>query len=214
MKEKLSLILSAISLVGVLSVWVLWMCESIEFSVVSLDSFVGVIVALLAIIVTVAIGYQIINAIEVKDEIKQLKQRQDIILENEQRLTDNGQNFIKLANNLQSGNSSSTAQLYAAKEEYFEAFVFFHSAFYFAIEADQPNQMTYISQLKELLKSIEKMPVIDYLQAKQEITSYSEKIRTSTSYRNCFGKEYEAIMKDFWDKMKQLGLENGKEIKQ
>ena len=126
MKEKLSLILSAISLVGVLSVWVLWMCESIEFSVVSLDSFVGVIVALLAIIVTVAIGYQIINAIEVKEEIKLLKERQIVFSENEQR-------FIKMANNLQAGNSSTTSQLYAAKGEYFEAFAFFHSAFYFAI---------------------------------------------------------------------------------
>ena len=91
MKNKLPIILSLIAILGVISVWGLWLCESFEFSVVSLDSFVGVIVALLAIIVTVAIGYQIINAIEVKDEIKQLKQRQDIILENEQRLTDNGQ---------------------------------------------------------------------------------------------------------------------------
>ena len=75
MKEKSSLILSAISLVGVVSVWVLWICDSMELSVISLDTFIGVIVALLAIIVTVAIGYQIINAIEVTDEIKQLKRQ-------------------------------------------------------------------------------------------------------------------------------------------
>lgn len=211
MKEKLSIILSTLSLIGVLSVWGLWLCESLEFSVVSLDSFVGVIVALLAIIVTVAIGYQIINAIEVKDEIKQLKQRQDIILENEKHLIENGNNYAKLAYNLQAGNSNSTAQLYAAKGEYFEAFVFFHSAFYFAIEAEQSNQMNYINQLNTLLEAIERQPVTDYFQAKQEIISYSEKIRATKSYRNCFGQEYEKVLQRFWNKMKEIGLEKEEE---
>ena len=201
MKEKLSIILSTLSLIGVLFIWGLWLCESLEFSVVSLDSFVGVIVALLAIVVTVAIGYQIINAIEVKDEIKLLKERQIVIAENEQH-------FIKMANSLQAGNSSTTSQLYAAKGEYFEAFVFFHSAFYFSIEAESSNQMGYIDQLNNLLEAIERLPVTDYFRAKQEIKSYSEKIRATKSYRNCFGQEYEKVLQKFWDKMKQLGLES------
>ena len=207
MKEKLSIILSVTALIGVLSVWGLWLCESFEFSVVSLDSFVGVIVALLAIIVTVAIGYQIVNALEIKDDIAQLKQRQSIISENEQHL-------VKLAINLQSGNSSSTAHLYAAKGEYFEAFVFSHTAFYFAIQSDSPNQMNYINHLNTLLDAIEKMPVTDYALSKQEVISYSERIRTTPSYRNYFKEEYERMMQRFWDKMKQLGLENGTETKQ
>lgn len=214
MKTKLSIVLSTLSLIGVLSVWGLWLCESMELSIVSLDTFIGVIVALLAIVVTIAIGYQIINTIEVKDEIKQLKQRQDIILENEKHLIENGNNHAKLAYNLQAGNSNSTAQLYAAKGEYFEAFVFFHSAFYFAIEAEQPNQMNYINQLNTLLEAIERRPVTDYFQAKQEIISYSEKIRATIFYKKCFGKEYEQVLQKFWDKMKQLGLEKEEETKQ
>ena len=201
MKTKLSIILSVVSLIGVLSVWGLWLCESMKFSVVSLDSFVGVIVALLAIIVTIVVGFQIVNSIEVKEEIRQLKERQEIILENEQK-------FIKLANNSQAGNSSNTAHLYAAKGEYFESFVFFHSALYFAIQADMPDQMGYINQLRNILKSIWKMPVTDYSQGKKEVISYSEKIRMTTSYRNCFGKEYELVMLEFWDKLRQMGLES------
>ena len=207
MKAKLPIILSLISILGVISVWGLWLFESLELAVVSLDTFIGVIVALLAIIVTVAIGYQIINTIEVKDEIIQLRKTQRLIVENEQ-------NVARLANNLQAGNSSTTSQLYAAKGEYFEAFVFLHSAFYFAIEAEASNQMGYIDQLNNLLEAIERLPVTDYFRAKQEIKSYSEKIRATKSYRNCFGQEYEKVLQKFEDKMKQLGLENGKEIKQ
>ena len=201
MKTKLPVILSLIAILGVISVWGLWLCESIELSVISLDTFVGVIVALLAIVVTIAIGYQIINTIEVKDEIKLLKERQIVFSENEQR-------FIKMANSLQAGNSSTTSQLYAAKGEYFEAFAFFHSAFYFAIEAESSNQMGYIDQLNNLLEAIERRPVTDYFQAKQEIISYSEKIRATIFYKKCFGKEYEQVLQKFWDRMKQLGLEN------
>lgn len=207
MKAKLSVILSLISMLGVISVWGLWLFESLELTVVSLDTFIGVIVALLAIIVTVAIGYQIINTIEVKDEIIQLRKTQRLIVENEQ-------NVARLANNLQADSSSTTSQLYAAKGEYFEAFVFFHSAFYFAIEAEASNQMGYIDQLNNLLEAIERLPVTDYFRAKQEIKSYSEKIRATKSYRNCFGQEYEKVLQKFEDKMKQLGLENGQETKQ
>ena len=43
---------------------VLWICNVGGFTVVSLDSFVGVIVALLAIIVTFVTGWQIYNRVE------------------------------------------------------------------------------------------------------------------------------------------------------
>ena len=208
MKEKLSLILSAISLIGVLSVWVLWMCESIEFSVVSLDSFVGVIVALLAIIVTVAIGYQIVNAIEVKDEIKQLKQWQNIILENERKFAENDLRFTKMANNLQAGICDTNAGQYETKHLYIEAFAFFHSALSFAIRADQQEQMGRINHLVNIVSLISQKPTNNYVQLKQQIISDTEIIRETDSYRNCFGKEYEMMMLEFWDKMKQLGLES------
>ena len=63
MKTKVTFILSLISFVGVLSVWGLWLFGTMKLSIVSLDTFIGVIVALLAIIFTVVIGLQIVNAI-------------------------------------------------------------------------------------------------------------------------------------------------------
>ena len=50
----------------------LWGCNVGGFTVVSLDSFVGVIVALLAIVVTFAIAWQIYNVMEIRNKVDQL----------------------------------------------------------------------------------------------------------------------------------------------
>ena len=201
MKTKLPVILSLISILGVISVWVLWLCESLELAVVSLDTFIGVIVALLAIVVTVAIGYQIINAIEVKDEIKQLKQQQKTVLENERRLAE-------FANNLQTSISTGDAESYYDNKQYVEAFAFYHTALSFAIRANLPNQMNRMKQISDIVKQISERPTVSYAKLKQQIVLDTEMIRKTASYQNCLGEEYETVMMEFWAKMKQIGLEN------
>ena len=201
MKTKLPVILSLISILGVISVWGLWLCESLELTVVSLDTFVGVIVALLAIVVTVAIGYQIINAIDLREKISQLEY-QGQLSRNEK------EDLVKLAHNLQSGINGAEAQLYCDKCQYVEAFVFYHTALKHAIFSDEENQMTRIHHLSNITRLILAKPVVDYAKLKQIIESDREAIRTTTSYRNCFGQEYEKVLQKFWDKMEQLGLES------
>ncbi len=198
MKSKLSIILSLIALIGVISVWILWICDSLKLSVIGLETFIGVIVALLALIFTVAVGYQIINAIEVKAKITDIEHRQD-------RIDAYYQNYIKLANNLQAGISSSAAELYYAKGELFESFVFYHSALYFAICADQANQMGRINQLNNLLKHSWNSPVIDYKEGIEEVKNDAEKIRHTISYRNCLSKDYECMINLFFEKVRSLG---------
>ncbi len=51
----------------------LWICNAGGFTVVSLDSFVGIIVALLGIIVTFAVAWNIYNGIDLRDEVKEVK---------------------------------------------------------------------------------------------------------------------------------------------
>ena len=70
--------LSVISLLIVIAIVCLWMFKSREIAVVTLDTFVGVIVALLAIIVTLVLGWQIFNIFELKnkiDEVNELKKQ-------------------------------------------------------------------------------------------------------------------------------------------
>lgn len=199
MKSNLSIILSIISLIGVISVCCLWIFNSFKISVITLDTFVGIIVAILALIFTVIIGYQIINALELRNTLKQITQRQRVIEENEQ-------NFIKLANNLQAGNCNSTANSYYSQGNYFEAFVFYHSALLFAILADQPKQMGYINQLNNILLLQWRMPITNIADGLKQIELDSINIRNTTSYRNCFSQDYESVINQFNQKIKSIGI--------
>lgn len=55
----------------------LWICKVKGFKVVTLETFVGVIVALLAIIVTVAIIWQIFNVVEIRNRIRDLNKLEE-----------------------------------------------------------------------------------------------------------------------------------------
>ena len=60
-KTNWALTLSAVSLIIVVAIIGLWIFKSQEIAVITLDTYVGVIVALLAIIVTIVLGWQIFN---------------------------------------------------------------------------------------------------------------------------------------------------------
>ena len=82
--------LSSASFLIVVSMITMWICEAREICVVELDSFIGVIVALLAIIVTLVLGWQIFNIFELKnkiDEVNELKKQFKEQQNNIQQLT-------------------------------------------------------------------------------------------------------------------------------
>lgn len=207
MKTKLTIILSILSIVGVLSIWGLWLFGTMKLSAVSLETFIGVIVALLAIIFTVIVGWQIVNAIEMRDEVKELRRQQVVIIENEKRLAENDRLHTMEAYNLQSAICQESAEAYISKGLYIEAFTFYHVALCYAIFADTPNQVSRIQRLQSILELITSKPVIDFTVLARQITADSDKIRQTTSYRNCLSGIYEQTMRLFWEKMKSLGLE-------
>lgn len=199
MKTNISLILSILAVISTISLCLLWCFRSWEVSILGLDTFVGIIVAVLALLFTVAIGFQIINTLDVNRKISDLIQRQNTI-------ETNYQNYLKLAQNLQSGISKGQADLYAQKGQYFEAFVFYNWTFYYAIEAGQPNQNIGLENLRSVISKITN-PVLDYSHKKEEILRGATSIRTTISYRNFFANEYESILNELWTKMAQLGYE-------
>lgn len=206
MKTKITFILSLISFVGVLSVWGLWLLGTMKLSIVSLDTFIGVIVALLAIVFTVIIGFQIVNAIDMREKMSELQKRQMNILENERQLAENDRLHVMEAYNLQSGISGESAEVYFAKGQYIEAFAFYHSALHHAILANQKNQLNRVNQLQSIVQLITTRPVVNYTSLAQQINADMEGIRKTTSYRNCLSEIYEQTMQAFWQKMKMLGL--------
>lgn len=206
MKTKISFILSLISLVGVLSIWGLWIFGSMKLSVVSLDTFVGVIVALLAIVFTVIVGLQIVNAIDMREKMSQLEKKQMELLENERQLAENDRLHVMEAYNLQAGINGESAEAYFAKGQYIEAFAFYHAALHHAILANQKNQLNRVNQLQLIVQLITTRPVVNYTSLAQQINADMEGIRKTTSYRNCLSEIYEQTMQAFWQKMKMLGL--------
>lgn len=199
MKTNITLILSVLALITTISLCLLWCFRSWKVSILELDTFVGIIVAVLALLFTVTIGFQIINTLDVNRKISDLIQRQNTI-------ETNYQNYLKLAQNLQSGISKGQADLYAQKGQYFEAFVFYNWTFYYAIEAGQPNQNIGLENLRSVISKITN-PVLDYSHKKEDILRGATSIRTTISYRNFFANEYESILNELWTKMAQLGYE-------
>ena len=210
MKTKISIILSTISILGVLSVWGLWILGSMKLSVVSLDTFIGVIVALLAIVFTVVIGLQIVNAIEMREKMSELEKRQMEILENERQLAENDRLHVMEAYNLQAGINGESAEAYFTKGLYVEAFTFYHAALHYAILANQKNQLNRVNQLQTIVQLITTRPVANFASLAYQIKTDTEGIRKTTSYRNCLSEIYEQTLQAFWQKMQMLGfiLEN------
>lgn len=207
MKTKLSIILSIISIVGVLSTWGLWLFGTMKLSVVSLDAFIGVIVALLAIIFTIIIGWQIINTIEIRNWLSQIEQKQNALAENERRLAENDQFHTLEAYNLHAAICQTDADSYIDKGQYIEAFTFYHVALCYSILSGAPNQLNRISKLSQITQCIIAPPIADFKMLAQQIKSDSDRIRATTSYRNCLSEVYEQTMQAFWQKIKLLGLE-------
>ena len=148
MKTKLSIILSIISIVGVLSIWGLWLFGTMKLSVVSLDTFIGVIIALLAIIFTIIIGWQIINTIEIRNWMSQIEQNQNELAENEKKLAENDQLHTLEAYNLHAAICQADADSYIEKKQYVEAFTFYHVALCYSILSGTPNQLNRINKIK------------------------------------------------------------------
>lgn len=204
--SRLSIILSVVAIVGVISVWLLWIMDSLHLAVISLDTFVGVIVALLAIIVTIVLGWQIINALELQGKIKDLEKSQSSILDIIRALNENVQNSIKLSSNLQSGIDGNNANAYLQQGQFVEAFVFFHSALSQAIKADQSGLENRIAQLFSICFQIFSPPMVDFEKLKKQIELDYQSIKETEAYRKYLSTSYEQVMKLFWDKMHSFGL--------
>ena len=75
-KSTWAILLSIVAILMCLLAFGLWIFEVIPHSVVMPETFIGVCVALMGVIVTVAVGWQIYNAIEIKSIIREYAQKQ------------------------------------------------------------------------------------------------------------------------------------------
>lgn len=81
-----AIVLSITAILLCILVFMLWIFEVIPHSVISSETFIGACVTLLSIIVTIAVGWQIFNAIDMRQMMRQLEEKQKDIDEAQRKL--------------------------------------------------------------------------------------------------------------------------------
>ena len=73
MKKNLKIIFLLLAVVGILVIALLLIFCNVSLADVSLDTFIGVMVTMIGILVTFAVGWQIINALEIKNKLAEIE---------------------------------------------------------------------------------------------------------------------------------------------
>lgn len=137
-KLNLTLGVSILSLMLALVIIVLWSCNAGGFSAVSIDTFVGVIVALLAIIVTVAIGWQIYAAMDLRSNIAKLDERVKEVEMLRKRMEEQEKNMWQCYHESQHYNHIALGEIYQASQMYEESFRFYLKALEHDLQSAKP----------------------------------------------------------------------------
>lgn len=192
--SNLSLWLSVISLVGVAAFAILWICNVRPQSVVSLDSFVGVATGLIGIMVTFAIGWQIVNAMELKSKIAELEQ-QEVRID-------------KLRQQLESQASVSKAEIghlmgimARKKGKKLLAFTYFLQSLQVGL-LGSPQNAIYVSDDLQTLSNLVSEIKVCTIKKKQwkAIQEIDQEIKTTLLYP-VIKVQFDAIMSDFYKKV-------------
>lgn len=197
-----------LSLVISVTMIILWICGVWELKVVNLNTFVGVIVSLLAIIVTLAIAWQIYNAVELKNKVEDLKQLEDRIIEQEKSIEEQKKS-------LEQSNLEKTRDLYIImtevrreKEKYDIAFNCSLAALGADILLEKPQ---YFDDILDVMDSISK--ALDSMNkalgiTKKKTTKYdliiekNNELRLLSNY-HYIKRRYEPIYDEFISKVEK-----------
>lgn len=192
--------LSITSIALTIVMFAMWCCNAGGFSAVSLDTFVGVIVALLAIIVTIAIGWQIWAAMDLKSNFTLLNRRIHEIETLKTKIKDQENNVRLLYLETQHFNQLAIAESYKSKDEYVHAFLFYLSSLKCALGLTIPlNVNPIINDMKICAQMItEYKPITKQLRDSFEIND--KHIRTSNLFR-VIQDEYEEALELFMKKV-------------
>lgn len=155
-KAKAAFFMSSLSTLAALVVLGCWYFGTIELAVVTPETFIGITVALLAIIVTIAIGWQIWAAMDLKSNIAKLDSRIREI-ENLKKQFGQQQNDIKqLTLKNQHVTSYTWSNLYIKEKDWFHAFRFLLISLYSSLQLEKPVNIAMIfSKLNIVAKNIQ-----------------------------------------------------------
>ncbi len=197
MKNKKSIfahICAYLSLGISITIIVLWCCNVGGFTVVSLDSFVGIIVALLAIIVTFAIGWQIYNVFEIKAQLKEISILKEKLYKQEY---ENEEQICQMRHLI----SASMAENEINRGDYITAFLYLMESLDFTMSLEAPlNTATIFEKMEQSTAQIQKGTHCDIL---VRIKNLDNNIQHLHNYI-LIKERYEKIYNDFISKVKDV----------
>ena len=175
----------------------LWGCNVGGFTVVSLDSFVGVIVALLAIVVTFAIAWQIYNAVELKQKVEELNILKSQFNNQKKELEQITYRFSHQIGYILGEN-------YLKDRNGIEAFYYFIFSLENALQLETPMNVEVIMESME--ECVDKIKEVIYCEPDlyDDVADSDNEIRTLGNY-NFIKKRYENLIKKFMEKVKRDG---------
>lgn len=192
MKNNLSIILSLLALVIDIAIIALWACNVGGFSVVTLDSFVGVVVTLLSILVTFVVGWQIHNVFDLKNKIEKI----DII---EQTLKKQQKDFEEFTNYTKCENLITIAELREKAKDYDFAFMYAMESLTYGVLVNSRNISYILTLLCDCEGKIKKGHVIPQ-DTYERIVAANDKI-TKTSCYHSISLIYESVYNSMINKI-------------
>lgn len=152
--KKLNFFLSIIAIIISVITIILFFCKVSPNSVVDSNTFISTLVALFSLAITLLIGYQIYNAVEIRDRMEAVRKDVDTKL-NELNIIKN--NIEELKNEFKQGGYLLQARLYAGKvREQHYAFIKMLSALRASLDVDnrEDGYGWMLDELKEYMLMI------------------------------------------------------------
>lgn len=166
-----------------LVMFVLWASNVGGFTVVSLDSFVAVIVALLGVIVMFAVGWQIYSVIEINRKIEKLDEKLAEVQEVKEQLEAHQEKMEQLRYEACHFSHMGIANSCMNSHDYLGAFRFYQSALNHSLKLDSHVNITNMAD--SVLKAIESTPQSSKLLCRlyNDVEKLDKEIRESKYYK-------------------------------
>ena len=187
MKSNLSIILSLLALVCVIVLSVLVFIPDIALSDVSLDTFIGVMVTMIGILVTFAVGWQIINALEIKSKLAEIETIKNDIKEQREQM-------LELAESTKHESMLIRAQEFYRCGDHIHATICAMDSLLHCLPLKVPSNINLVLQSVEAFASFIKTPLTS--EDNKELLLIDQSIREEKNY--IFIQErYEIIFEKF-----------------
>lgn len=187
MKNNLSIILSLLAFVCVIVLSVLVFIPDIALSNVSLDTFIGVMVTMIGILVTFAVGWQIINALEIKSKLAEIETIKNDIKEQREQM-------LELAESTKHESMLIRAQEFYRCGDHIHATICAMDSLLHCLPLKVPSNINLVLQSVEAFASFIKTPLTS--EDNKELLLIDQSIREAKNY--IFIQErYEIIFEKF-----------------